>query len=309
MSVSAQTIPDTAWTAGRLSSRQGDRRVLFGRMYEDVAVERAVFAGKGRVFCIASAGDTALALAREHEVVACDINPVQLAYARERGDGAPRRVGDADRAMAAMRKLMPLIGWNRAALEEFLGMRDVEEQSDFWHRRLNTWRFRKGMDLLMSHAVLRRVYSKPLLAALEPEFGKVLRQRMDRTFARHPNADNPYARALLLGEVEEAAEDSGSGRGVTWLEGDAASVLQSMPPGSLDGFTLSNILDGASAGYRERLMQAVARAATPGAMVVLRTFGRSTGCHKSEDWTERDRSILWGQVMAAPVDQYLADTA
>ncbi|WP_146072251.1 DUF3419 domain-containing protein [Bryocella elongata] len=269
-------------------------------------MERAVFAGKGRVFCIASAGDTALALAEEHEVVACDINPVQLEYARERGQGAPRRVGDADRAMAAMRRLMPQIGWSRGLLEEFLSMRDVEAQSEFWHRNLDTWRFRKGMELLMSRAVLRRVYSEPLLAALEPEFGKVLCQRMERTFSRHPNAENPYARALLLGEAEEQAIDMARGGSVTWRDGDAASVLEALAEGSVEGFTLSNILDGASAGYRERLMRAVARASAAGAMLVLRTFGRSTGFPFCEDWSERDRSILWGEVTVATADHYLS---
>jgi len=46
--------------------------------------------GAGRVFCIASAGATAFRLADQHEVVACDINPAQLAYA-ERARSASGR--------------------------------------------------------------------------------------------------------------------------------------------------------------------------------------------------------------------------
>jgi S-adenosylmethionine:diacylglycerol 3-amino-3-carboxypropyl transferase len=79
----------TAWEAGRLDAGRGPPRVLFGRMYEDPAIERAAFAPGGRVFCIASAGCTAMHLSPRHDVVAVDINPVQLAYAKSRIEGAP----------------------------------------------------------------------------------------------------------------------------------------------------------------------------------------------------------------------------
>ncbi|MBV8828569.1 MAG: DUF3419 family protein, partial [Acidobacteriaceae bacterium] len=59
-------------------------RILFGQMYEDSAIEMRAFRPGSRVFCIASAGDTAIALARDHNVTAVDINPAQLEYARKR---------------------------------------------------------------------------------------------------------------------------------------------------------------------------------------------------------------------------------
>ena len=100
----------TAWEAGRLGSSSGPHRLLFGRMYEDAEIEQAAFHGKGRVFCIASAGATALRLAGEHEVVACDINPAQLAYAERRVGGGLAETGDAERAMNFARAFMPLVG-------------------------------------------------------------------------------------------------------------------------------------------------------------------------------------------------------
>ena len=78
---------DTAWRAGRLDAWSGSHRLLFGQMHEDANIERSMFKGKRRVFCIASAGDTAFQLAAEHDVVACDINPIQLAYAERRAAG------------------------------------------------------------------------------------------------------------------------------------------------------------------------------------------------------------------------------
>jgi hypothetical protein len=77
----------TVWEHGRFDARRGTGKVLFGRMYEDTRIETGAFAKANRIFCIASAGCTAIALAAGHEVVAVDINAVQLAYAQRRFAG------------------------------------------------------------------------------------------------------------------------------------------------------------------------------------------------------------------------------
>src|SRR5689334_17779406 len=100
----------TPWTAGRFDRSGGPRRVLFGHMYEDPAIELRVFPPQSRVFCIASAGDMALELAPSNQVTAVDINPVQLAYARARLDGAPADRGTAERILDLGRGLLPLAG-------------------------------------------------------------------------------------------------------------------------------------------------------------------------------------------------------
>ena len=53
-----------AWERGRLDARRGPGALLFGCTFEDVAIERAAFKLPGRLFCIASAGCTAMALAK-----------------------------------------------------------------------------------------------------------------------------------------------------------------------------------------------------------------------------------------------------
>lgn len=191
--------PQTAWNKGRIGSGKGPHRLLFGRMYEDADIEREAFLGKGRVFCIASAGTTALKLAREHEVVACDINRVQLAYAERRAHGAPPESGDAERVMSFVRAFMPIVGWRARTLRTFLTLSDVAEQTSFWRKHLDTFRFRMGFDSLMSPPLLRLMYAARFLSFLPSNFGTVLRKRLERGFARHENASNPYIRALLLG--------------------------------------------------------------------------------------------------------------
>jgi len=284
---------ETPWRAGRLDAATGSHRLLFGRMYEDAQIEREAFENCGRVFCIASAGATALQLSREHEVVACDVNPVQLAYAERRARGGPIETGDAERTMNAARALMPFVGWNKEMVREFLSLADPPEQLAFWREHLDTRRFRIAFDALMSPALLRAVYSPRLLSVLPAHFGSVLRTRLERGFARHANARNPYARTLLTGE---AADDPiTSAPSLSFELGEAAEFLESCPPRSFDAFALSNILDGTDAAYRSRLFSAVEHAASAGAVVVLRSFAEPPP-ELETNHAECDRSMLWGVV-------------
>ena len=126
-----------------------------------------------------------------------------------------------------------------------------------------------------------------------------MRGRMERCFARHPNAANPYARALLLGETPPAAPPSR--HAIDLVCTDAAAYLESCEPGSYGGFTLSNVLDGAPAEYRDRLLAAVERAARPGAVRVLRSFGEPPAPSPT-NLAAADRSMLWGVVEVQPFD-------
>ena len=284
---------DTAWTAGRLGWSGGPRRLLFGRMYEDAEIERAAFEGKGRVFCIASAGSTALRLADQHEVVACDINPTQLAYAERRARGGAVETGDAERLLNLARAFMPLVGWQAGVVRAFLALNDPAEQLTFWREHLATRRFRLAFDALMSRVILRIAYAPPFVSLLPKRFGAVLRKRLELGFARHPNATSPYARALLLGESSN--EPVSRAMNIRFVLGDAASWLESCPARSFDGFALSNILDGAEPTYGVRLFRAIRRAATDHAVVVLRSFGEPSAEH-GVNHAGRDRSLLWGVV-------------
>ncbi len=290
------TSATTVWNRGRLDSRAGPKRILFGRTYEDPTIELEAFGSAGRVLCIASSGCTARQLAAHHdEVVAVDINPVQLAYARHRLAGGAGQLGTAERVMAALRFFLPLTGITRSKLEAFLAMDDVEAQAARWEA-LATRRFRFGVGALFSLVGLRAAYSRDLLDVLPRRFGRVLLSRLSRGFATHPNRDNPYAHALFLG-APLPADEPAPGR-IELVCSDVASYLEDQPAGSFSGISLSNVLDGASREYRARLFEAAKHAATDEGVVVLRSFGEPENPGDAE-MAARDQSLLWGSVRVA----------
>ena len=295
MSVAAH---ETIWARGRFDRGTGPKEVLFGRMYEDALIELAAFRPGGRIFCIASAGCTAFRLAPHHEVVAVDVNPAQLAYTERRIGGESMVRGTAERLMSFGRTLLPLAGWWPSRLRAFLDLERPAEQAAYWRRHLDTWRLRAALNILFSRPLLRAAYAAPLLACLPPRFGAVVRARMERAFATHPNRTNPYARALLLGELRDEPAPPAA-KGIRLVHADAAAYLEAAPEGSIDGFTLSNILDGAEDSYRARLLAAVKRAAAPDAVVVLRSFGEPPTVLLTNRAPE-DRAMLWGVVDVKP---------
>ena len=260
-------------------------------MYEDSSLELAVFEPGGRVFCIASAGCTALALAaRGDDVTAVDLNPAQVAYVDARAKGAPVREGRAEQGFRRLRRLGALVGWSRPTLERFCALDDPADQLRFWRDRLDTRRFRAALAVLLRPLVLRRAFAQPFIEVLPSRFDRILHARLERGFARHANRRNPYAAQLLLGRRQAAQAST-----LTAAQGDAAEFLELCAPGSFHGFSLSNVLDAASPRYGERLLAAVHQAAAPGAVVILRSFGEP----RSEEEARRaadERSLIWGSV-------------
>lgn len=297
------TLVETLWKAGRLDSSPGPPQLLFGRMYEDAEIEGNAFPAGSRVFAIASAGCTAIRLSRDHEVTAVDINPVQLAYARRRSQGAARETGSAERLMRLGRNAFPLIGWTRHRFDTFFSMQDTREQLAYWKSTLDTQRFRRAFDAVTSQALLRLVYAPAFLEKMPRRIGPILRARMEHCWSLHPNAMNPYARSLFL-DSSDPLPDLPSGLAhctpIRFVCADAASYLENCTPGCFDAFTLSNIFDGATTAYRERLVQAMKRASAKDAVVVTRSFAvHEAGSHAN--YAHQDRSLLWGTVHIAEV--------
>jgi S-adenosylmethionine:diacylglycerol 3-amino-3-carboxypropyl transferase len=293
---------NTAWKRGRLDAIRGKKQLLFGRMYEDASIELNAFKQRGRIMCIASAGCTAMKLAPHHnEIIAVDINPKQIAYAQRRFNGEIGYKGRTELIMGFIRLFSPLIGWWKSNVKEFVELDSPGEQMYYWNRHLNTRRFRNLFDLVFSKKVLGRFYSSDLLNVLPNKFGEVMRYRMERCFSRHSNKKNPYVRMLLLGEFNTDLAPP-EAQQIKLIHSDALYFLENVTPGSFNGFTLSNILDGADDIYQQELIAAVKRVAAPGAMMVLRSFSDIMPNSKDNRAGE-DRSMLWGSVLVKPASE------
>jgi len=292
-----RTVTDEVWKHGRFSGACNGQRLLFGHMYEDPAVERRIFPKGSRVFCIASAGCTAIALSEDYDVTAVDINPVQLEYAKSRAEGAAAKGGTAERVLQIGRQLVRAVGWNRETIDPFLEATDIEEQLGIWRSELRTRRFEALLRVVLSKSCLRTIYSGALLHQLPDRFDRIMLGRMERCFSVHPNGKNPYVRLLFQGVAAEEPPRRAS-RPIQFFHADAVDFLEQCQPGSFDGFTLSNILDGADNIDRARLMKAVRRAGTLGSRCVLRSFAQPDDIPPCLNLTGADRSFLWGSIQA-----------
>jgi S-adenosylmethionine:diacylglycerol 3-amino-3-carboxypropyl transferase len=263
-------------------------------MYEDARIELEALPHQGRIFCVASAGCTAFELAlRGATVTAVDVNPAQVAYVRERlGGGAPRE-GATEISLARLRRLGPLAGWTPARLERFCALDDPAAQRTFWVEQLDTRRFRVVLAIVLQPMLVRLAHDPELARAIPKRFDAVVRSRLERGFATHANARNPYARALLLGRAGQPNPPTDAQ--VTVECADAAAFLEAAPAESFDGFALSNVLDGASPAYADRLRKAVRCTAARHAVVVVRSFAQ-TADREAAERAERDRSMLWGSI-------------
>jgi SAM-dependent methyltransferase len=304
----SETSEATPWKRGRLDERSGPPQLLFGRMHEDWRIEAEVFRPGGRIFCIASSGCTALELAaRGFRVTAVDINPAQIEYARERAAGAPPRPGVVEQRLASVRRGFPWLGWRRRDLRQFLELASPAEQTVFWRRRLDTRRLRMVLRFLLQPWILRLSHGRSFIDWMPERFDRTIRERLERTWANHPNRENPFAWRLLLGCEPPAGElnapKASSAPEIELLCADAAEFLERGPAGRFDGFTLSNVLNAAPAAYRERLLAAVRHAAAPGALMVLRSFGEPQN-ERAAEWAARDRSPLWGAVEVVEVTSF-----
>jgi S-adenosylmethionine:diacylglycerol 3-amino-3-carboxypropyl transferase len=145
--------------------------LMFGRMFEDWDIEAAVFPRRSKVFCIASAGCTALGLASlGHDVIAVDINPAQVGFVRARLAGVEPPAGSVDRMLARARRLTGGVGWTESTLRSFLALKDTTEQQSFWRRRLDTRRLRMALAVVLSPLTLHLLYPAPLAAAVPRGF-------------------------------------------------------------------------------------------------------------------------------------------
>src|SRR4029077_5941974 len=133
----------------------------------------------------------------------------------------------------------------RSRIRQFLELTDPLAQVRFWRARLDTARFKDALAVAINPLALRSIYSSEFVRVLPKRFDRIIRARLERCWARHPNRSNPYAWRFFLGTdpPDYSAPVLAAGR-IELVCADAAAYLESCPPASFIGFSLSNILDG-----------------------------------------------------------------
>ena len=293
----------TPWRQGRLDGLARPAQLEFGRMYEDPAIEIAALERAAHVLAVASAGDVAMALARRgHRVTAVDVNPAQVAYVRGRLGGARARPGGADRLLGAGRAVLRVAGWRPALLDAFCRLEDPAAQLAFWRAELATPLVRRLLAVALCPGALRLGYGRAFVLAAPRDLRAALLARVEAGVGRHPNRFNPWAHLLFRGRWPLDAPAPPRPGLVRLVAGELADHLESVPPGTYQGFALSNVLDGPGPAYRERLRRAVLAAAAPGAPVVLRTLGEPASTAEG-DRAVLDRSLIWGGITVTTAEE------
>lgn len=220
-------------------------RLVFGQMFEDHRVETTVLP-VGRVLCVASAGDTAFALASlGSEVTAVDVNPAQLRYVEHRLSGGPVLAGSADRLLGVGRRVLRHTGWRGADVDSFCELDDPVAQLEVWRTQFDTRMFRAVLATVLSPASARSAGFSAFTTGLPTRFDTLMRERLATGIGAHSNRTNPFLRRLLTGmpvpTPVPARPDA-----VRLLRTDLLEHLESVPASSYDGLSLSNVLDGAT---------------------------------------------------------------
>ncbi len=192
---------------------------------------------------------------------------------------------------------------------------DIRKQRAYYRRSWDKGLWRAAFSMVLSKPILRLLYARGFMRELPTNFAQQMKGRVDEVFSRFPTATNPYLWQTFRGQVplrDEAlplylqVENLQTIRAnmncVTLQHADAATYLEAQPPDSIDFFALSNILEVTTIEYSKRLFLAVQRAATPNAMMCLRSIFPPNetelfpGFYLDQEWSrdlkKQDRSLF-----------------
>lgn len=292
--------PDIATEAGLdviVSGRHHKPRLLFGRMHEDSSIECSLFPPGAKVFCFASAGCTAMALAAQGRPVdAVDVNPEQVAYVKRRLAGEAVQDGVVEHMLRRARNAIGRLGPDRDAIRSFLLLENPCEQVHIWQQDFDHALTPRLFDLALSRFVLGVFYRPGFLPSVPALFGETMRKRIIRGLGAHPNSSNPYFWRLLCGcDPPGFAPHAPITIAPRVICADVAEYLEAAAPRSYDAFSLSNIFDGATPQYQVRVRAAISKAAKPGAVVIVRSLLEPEN-ETQDRLAALDRSMLWGRI-------------
>ena len=200
-------------------------------------------------------------------------------------------------------------------VRRMFAFRDSKKQRAYYRRSWEKGLWHAAFSILLSKPILRLLYARGFTSQVPTHFAQQIKARVDDVFTRFPAATNPYLQQTFRGQIPLRDESlpfvlqhenfdiiRANLNSVALRHADAASYLEAQPPDSIDFFALSNILEVTTIEYSKQLFRAVYRAATPNAMVCLRSIFPPTetetfpGFHLEQEWSRdlesEDRSLF-----------------
>ena len=171
---------------------------------------------------------------------------------------------------------------------------------------LDTRRFRAALGaLLLDDGAQGRLRISRSSAVLPPRLGAVMRGRLERGFGLHSNRNNPFARMLLARRPDDEVEVPPQNEAhLTRTRRRRGVARGGGPAGSVDGFTLSNILDGASDAYRAAALCRGEARREARCDRRAQEFPRSRPPRLLTNHADDDRAMLWGVVDVRPASTF-----
>jgi len=194
--------------------------------------------------------------------------------------------GWADCRLRTARLLFRMLVHRRPIIEAMLRLADLDAQHRFYREHWRNRAWRPVFATAFSPPILGLLYRRGVVGAVLPAFGSLMERRVEHAFTHSATRDNgylwqallgryppdselglpPYLRPMLLPKVQAAVS------GLQLECAEVAAWLERRPPRSLELVALSNVTELTSAAYVARLGQAAARAASAGALVVVRSI-------------------------------------
>lgn len=189
----------------------------------------------------------------------------------------------------------------RSRIRRMLACRTLEEQRDLFHTEWDTRRWRFLFTALLNRAVFRKTYHPAFFEHVDnPSFARHFERLAAHALTSVPIRTNYFVHHMLTGsypvdvagglplylDPEGAATVTSSLDRLVLVDGAFTDHLQTLPPSSVNGFALSNILEWFSPEQTDELFEEVVRVAAPSARLVFRNF---------VGWTEVPRR--WQEVI------------
>jgi S-adenosylmethionine-diacylglycerol 3-amino-3-carboxypropyl transferase len=220
--------------------------------------------------------------------------PLLSAGARAYWDARPTaieqgilRAGKSERFIGLVASIADRVVVRAAGVGAMLGAPSLDTQREIFARSWAGWRWRTFFSVLLNRWAFSRAYHPSFFARVEnPSFARHFRALAERALTELPARDNYFLHEMLTGRypVHETlgvppyltprgvARAADAGRRLALVDGSMTRYLQSRPPGSIDGFALSNIGEWLDVGELDALFGEIARTARPGARVIFRNF-------------------------------------